>query len=81
MFLFGNGGVVWGEQYVPSGLTAVLVGTSPFWMVGIDAMVTRGQQMFVRQWAGMWWDSWASFCWSGRISPPAAAPAAAFSSV
>jgi drug/metabolite transporter (DMT)-like permease len=53
MFLFGNGGVVWGEQYVPSGLTAVLVGTSPFWMVGIDAMVTRGQQMFVRQWAGM----------------------------
>jgi drug/metabolite transporter (DMT)-like permease len=53
MFLFGNGGVVWGEQYVPSGLTAVLVGTSPFWMVGIDAMVTRGQQMFVRQWLGM----------------------------
>jgi drug/metabolite transporter (DMT)-like permease len=53
MFLFGNGGVVWGEQYVPSGLTAVLVGTSPFWMVGIDAMVTRGQQMFVRQWVGM----------------------------
>ena len=53
MFLFGNGGVVWGEQYVPSGLTAVIVGTSPFWMVGIDAMVTRGQQMFVRQWLGM----------------------------
>lgn len=53
MFLFGNGGVAWGEQYVPSGLTAVLVATSPFWMVGIDALVTRGQQMFVRQWLGM----------------------------
>ena len=34
---FGNGGVVWAEQTVPSGLTAVLVATSPFWMVGIDA--------------------------------------------
>lgn len=36
---FGNGGVVWAEQYVPSGLTAVLVGMSPFWMVGIDALL------------------------------------------
>ena len=33
---FGNGGVVWAEQTVPSGLTAVLVATSPFWMVGIE---------------------------------------------
>ena len=31
---FGNGAVVWAEQTVPSGLTAVLVATSPFWMVG-----------------------------------------------
>lgn len=36
---FGNGGVVWAEQTVPSGLTAVVVATSPFWMVGIDALV------------------------------------------
>jgi drug/metabolite transporter (DMT)-like permease len=35
----GNGGVVWAEQTVTSGLTAVLVATSPFWMVGIDALV------------------------------------------
>jgi drug/metabolite transporter (DMT)-like permease len=33
----GNGGVVWAEQTVPSGLTAVLVAMSPFWMVGVDA--------------------------------------------
>lgn len=39
MLGFGNGGVVWAEQTVPSGLTAVLVATSPFWMVGIDALV------------------------------------------
>ena len=35
---FGNGGVVWAEQTVPSGLTAVLVAMSPFWMVGFDAL-------------------------------------------
>src|SRR5438128_8931962 len=35
---FGNGGVVWAEQTVPSGLTALLVATVPFWMVGIDAV-------------------------------------------
>jgi drug/metabolite transporter (DMT)-like permease len=34
----GNGGVVWAEQTVASGMTAVLVATSPFWMVGIDAV-------------------------------------------
>jgi drug/metabolite transporter (DMT)-like permease len=35
---FGNGAVVWAEQSVASGLTAVLVATVPFWMVGVDAL-------------------------------------------
>ena len=38
---FGNGAVVWAELTVPSGLTAVLVATVPFWMVGIDAAANR----------------------------------------
>jgi drug/metabolite transporter (DMT)-like permease len=42
---FGNGAVVWAEQTVPSGLTAVLVATSPFWMVGIDALMPDGQRL------------------------------------
>ncbi|HEY7292587.1 MAG TPA: EamA family transporter [Vicinamibacterales bacterium] len=37
----GNGAVVWAEQTVASGLTAVLVATVPFWMVGIEAIVER----------------------------------------
>ena len=53
LFVFGNGGVVWGEQYLTSGLTAVLIGTNPFWMVGIDAIVTPGRQLFARQWIGL----------------------------
>jgi len=53
MLLMGNGGVVWGEQYVPSGLTAVLIGTNPFWMVSVDAMMRNGKQLFARQWTGL----------------------------
>src|SRR5215212_9913912 len=50
---FGNGGVVWAEQTVPSGLTAVLVATSPFWMVGIDALMTDGDSLTFRRAAGL----------------------------
>jgi drug/metabolite transporter (DMT)-like permease len=53
MLMLGNGGVVVAEQYVPSGLTAVLIGTSPFWMVTVNAMVEPGQQLHARQWIGL----------------------------
>jgi drug/metabolite transporter (DMT)-like permease len=53
MVSLGNGGVVYGEQYVPSGLTAVIIGTSPFWMVSVNALVTGGKQIFLRQWIGL----------------------------
>ena len=33
MLLCGNGGVVWAEQFVPSGLTALLVATVPLFIV------------------------------------------------
>jgi drug/metabolite transporter (DMT)-like permease len=50
---FGNGAVVWAEQTVPSGLTAVLVATSPFWMVGIDACMPDGERLTLRRVAGL----------------------------
>jgi drug/metabolite transporter (DMT)-like permease len=53
MIGLGNGGVVWGAQYLTSGLTAVLIATSPFWMVSVDAMVTPGQQFHWRHWIGL----------------------------
>jgi drug/metabolite transporter (DMT)-like permease len=53
MLTLGNGGVVWGEQYVPSGLTAVLIATSPFWMVSIDAMVSGRAGLSARRWIGL----------------------------
>jgi len=53
MLGLGNGGVVWAEQTVPSGLTAVLVAMAPFWMVGIDALMPHGQRLTVRRVAGL----------------------------
>jgi drug/metabolite transporter (DMT)-like permease len=38
LLLGGNGAVVWAEQYVPSGLTALLVSILPFWLVIIEWM-------------------------------------------
>ena len=37
----------------PSGLTAVLVGTTPFWMVGVDAMLPSGDRLHGRAVVGL----------------------------
>jgi drug/metabolite transporter (DMT)-like permease len=42
LLLGGNGGVVWAEQTVPSGLTALLIATVPMWMVLIDWVRPKG---------------------------------------
>ena len=44
MLLGGNGLVTWGEQYVASGLAAVLVTTMPLWLVALDATFYRGSR-------------------------------------
>jgi len=49
----GNGGVVWAERTIPSGLTAVLVSLSPFWMVGIESMLHDGEALTFRRVAGL----------------------------
>lgn len=36
LLMGGNGGVVWAEQTVPSGLTAVLIATVPLWMAAFE---------------------------------------------
>jgi drug/metabolite transporter (DMT)-like permease len=53
MLGFGNGGVVIGSQWLPSSLIAVLIATSPFWMVSVEAAVTGGTQLHVREWLGL----------------------------
>lgn len=53
MLALGNGGVAWAEQAVPSGLTAVLIGTTPFWMVAVERLVSRGGRSHARQSVGL----------------------------
>ena len=45
MLVLGNGGVVWAEMHVPSGLTAVIVASAPFWMAGVEAFHSDGERM------------------------------------
>ena len=45
MLVLGNGGVVVAEQWIPSGLAAVLVASSPFWMAGVEALLPDGDRL------------------------------------
>lgn len=53
LLLGGNGAVVWAEQWVPSGLTAVLVATVPLWMVLVDWLWTGAARPPAGAWAGI----------------------------
>ena len=52
MLVLGNGGVVLAEMSVPSGLAAVVVASSPFWMAGVEAFRRDGERMTRRSAAG-----------------------------
>lgn len=42
-FLGGNGGVVWAEQFLSSGLTSIYVVTAALWTAAFDALVPGGK--------------------------------------
>ena len=49
----GNLSVVWAEQWVPSGLAALLVATAPFWMAIIEAFRSGGERVDLRGGIGL----------------------------
>jgi drug/metabolite transporter (DMT)-like permease len=51
MIGLGNGGVIWAEQWVPSGFAAVVVATSPFWMIGVETAL-GGERLSLQRVAG-----------------------------
>jgi drug/metabolite transporter (DMT)-like permease len=53
MLGLGNGGVVFAEQWVPSGLAAVIVATAPFWMAAVEALLPDGERLRPRVIAGL----------------------------
>ncbi len=52
-FLFGNGLVVWAEQHVPSGRTALLASTSPIWTVMLESALDGWRRPPARVMAGI----------------------------
>lgn len=53
LLVLGNGGVVVAEQWISSGLAAVLVASSPFWMTGVEALLPDGERIGPRALAGL----------------------------
>jgi drug/metabolite transporter (DMT)-like permease len=49
----GNGCLVWAQQFVPSGVAAVLVSVIPFWMIGVEAFMPQGEPVRKRQVLGL----------------------------
>lgn len=41
----GNGCLVFAEQWIPSGLAALIITISPFWMVGLESLVPGGDRL------------------------------------
>lgn len=44
MFVGGNGVLTWSEQFIPSGLAALMIATVPIWMVLIDWLSGKGER-------------------------------------
>lgn len=49
----GNAALTYSETWIPSGLAALIITTSPFWLVGIEAMVPGGEPLHAPVIAGM----------------------------
>jgi drug/metabolite transporter (DMT)-like permease len=43
MLLIAHGAVVWAEQWIPSGLTSILVATVPLWLVFVESAYNRAK--------------------------------------
>jgi drug/metabolite transporter (DMT)-like permease len=48
----GNVTLAWAEQYVPTGLAALIVAVIPIWMLVVDSWVLRGDRVSTRGLAG-----------------------------
>ena len=53
LLVMATGLVVWAEQWVPSGLTAVIIATVPFWTAGLESALPSGERLTVRKVMGI----------------------------
>lgn len=53
LLLGGNGGLVWAEQRIPSGIASLFIGTIPLWMVLIESVRRGGERAHWLTWVGV----------------------------
>ncbi len=53
MNIVGNGFVVYAQQFVASGLTAVLIATTPFWSALVERLLPNGERFSKRSLGGL----------------------------
>jgi drug/metabolite transporter (DMT)-like permease len=53
MNIVGNGFVVYAQQFVASGLTAVLIATTPFWSALVERLLPNGERFSPRSLGGL----------------------------
>jgi drug/metabolite transporter (DMT)-like permease len=53
LLLGGNGGLVWAEQRIPSGIASLFIATIPLWMVLIDSFRRGGKRANWLTWLGV----------------------------
>ena len=53
LLLGGNGGLVWAEQRIPSGIASLFIATTPLWMVLIDSLRPGGVRANWLTWLGV----------------------------
>src|SRR5271155_5065709 len=49
----GNTAVIWAEQYIPTGLTALLVASIPLYAALIEMLLPKGEGLPLRGWLGI----------------------------
>jgi drug/metabolite transporter (DMT)-like permease len=49
----GTGSLAFAEQWLPSGLSALMITTSPFWLVGMEALMPGGEPLHAPTLGGM----------------------------
>jgi drug/metabolite transporter (DMT)-like permease len=53
LLLLGNGLLTWGQQTVPSGQAALIIATTPLWMVILEWLFYKGKRPGLRIWLGL----------------------------
>src|SRR5215472_6162579 len=66
LLVTANGGLVWAEQYVPTGFAALIIAATPIWFLVLESFVFRGDRLSPRGILGVALGVIGILCWSGR---------------